>query len=220
MEIKKFFSPFEYKFSNEDEGSFEGHAAIFNVADRMDDIIIKGAFKKSLHKHPAKKIKMLLGHDLAAMVGVWDEVKEDSKGLAVKGHLLMQLQSAQDTMVLLKEGVLDSMSIGFMTLKSQFDEKRDGRDLLEIDLFEISLVAIPAQPGALVTSVKSVSPEDIVTKRDLERALREADFSVSTSKFITAGWTPPARRDVEGGNDELVASIRRVTENVKTATGT
>ena len=220
METKKFFSPFEFKLSNEDEGSFEGHAAVFDAPDRMGDVIIKGAFKKSLHKHPSRKVKMLFAHDTRAMIGVWDSIKEDSKGLFVKGHLLLELQKAQEAMILLKEGVLDSMSIGFRSVKDQFDHKREGRDILELDLFEISLVAIPAQPDALVTSVKSFSPEDIVTKRDLEKALREADFSVSTSKFIAAGWTPPARRNVEGGNKELVASIRRVIENVKTATGT
>ena len=219
METKKFFSPFEFKASDTEEGVFEGHAAIFDKPDRYDDVILAGAFKKSLRRRPAKKVKMLRGHNTDAMIGVWDEAKEDSTGLFVRGHLLMQLQSAQETLILLKEGVLDSMSIGYHTLLDQFDTKRKARNLLELDLFEISLVAIPAQPGALVTSVKHVSPEEITSKRDLERVLREADFSVSTSKFITAGWTPPARRNAEGGNDELVASIRRVTKNMKTATG-
>ncbi len=221
METKKFFAPFEFKAS-EEEGFFEGHAAIFNKADRHDDTIKPGAFKKSLHRRPAKKVKMLFGHDMRAMIGVWDSVKEDAKGLFVKGHLLLELPKAQEAFILLKEGVLDSMSIGFTTVTSQDDDKRGrfARNLLEVDLFEISLVAIPAQPGALVTSVKDASPEEIVTKLDLEKVLRNAEFSEATAKYICAGWSPPARRNVEGGNDELVASIRRVTEKLKTATGT
>ncbi len=220
METKKFFTPFEFKATNE-EGVFEGHAAIFNKADRHDDIIKPGAFKKSLHKRPAKKVKMLFGHDVRAMIGVWESVKEDSKGLFVKGRLLLELPKAQEAFILLKEGVLDSMSIGFSTITSQDDDKRGrfARNLLELDLFEISLVAIPAQPGALVTSVKDASPEEIITKLDLEKVLRNAEFSESTAKYICAGWNPPARRNAEGGNDELVASIQRVTENMKTATG-
>ncbi len=220
MEIKKFFTPFEFKADNDEEGVFEGHAAVFNDVDRQANIIMPGAFKKSLHKRPAKKVKMLLGHDQKAMIGVWESMKEDSTGLFVKGRLLMQLQSAQETLILLKEGVLDSMSIGFHTVLDQFDNKRRALNLLEIDLFEVSLVAIPAQPGALVTSVKNIAPEEITTKRQLEEVLRDAEFSKATSAYICAGWNPPARCDTEGGNDELVASIRRVTENIKTATGT
>ncbi len=221
MEIKKFFSPFEFKASDSEEGVFEGHAAIFNSSDRHDDIIMPGAFKKSLRGRPARKVKMLFGHDTRAMIGVWDSIKEDSKGLFVKGHLLLQLPKAQEAFILLKEEVLDSMSIGFNSLKDEPDTKRGGfaRKLLEIDLFEISLVAIPAQPGALVTDVKDASPEEIVTKLDLEKVLRNAEFSESTAKYICAGWNPPARRNAEGGNDELVASIRRAAEMTRTATG-
>ncbi len=222
METKRFFAPFEFKASDDEEGVFEGHAAVFNKADRHGDIIKPGAFKKSLQRRPAKKVKMLFGHDSLSMIGVWDSVKEDAKGLFVKGHLLLQLIKAQEAFILLKEGVLDSMSIGFSTVLSKDDAKRGmfARNLLELDLFEISLVAIPAQPGALVTSVKDASPEEIITKLDLEKVLRNAEFSESTAKYICAGWTPPARRNAEGGNDELVASIRRVTENIKTATRT
>ena len=221
VETKKFFSPFEFKASDEEEGFFEGHAAIFDKADRHGDVIKPGAFKKSLHRRPAKKVKMLFGHDTQSMIGVWDSVKEDSRGLFVKGHLLLQLSKAQEAFILLKEGVLDSMSIGFSTILAKDNNKRGmfARNLLELDLFEISLVAIPAQSGALVTSVKDASPEEIITKLDLEKVLRNAEFSESTAKYICAGWNPPARRNAEGGKDELVASIRRVTENMKTATG-
>ena len=221
MEIKKFFAPFEFKTHDDDEekGVFEGHAAVFNQPDRMSDIIVPGAFKKSLKKVPANKVKMLREHKTAEMIGVWTEIKEDSKGLFVKGRLLLELQAAQEALVLLKEGVLDSMSIGFQTVVDEFNSKTEVRSLLELNLFEISLVAIPAQAEALVTNVKHVSPEQITTKKDLEKALRNADFSISTSKFIVAGWTPPAPRNGEGGQDELVASLRRATKELKTATG-
>ncbi len=145
-----------------------------------------------------------------------DEIKEDSMGLFVRGRLLMELSAAKEAFILMKEGALDSMSIGFRTVVDQFDSKTKMRKLLELQLFEISLVAIPGQLGALVTSVKQASPEDITTKRDLENALCNAGFSVSTSKFITAGWTPPARRDVEGGKTELVASIRQAAKKILT----
>lgn len=201
---------------DEDKGEFEGHAALFNKPDRRGEIIAPGAFKRSLHKDK-KKVKMLRGHDQNAIIGVWETIREDSEGLFVKGRLLLQLATAAETFILLKENALDGLSIGFQVLKEQFDTKKEQLTLLEVALFEISLVAIPRQPGALVTSVRTVSPEEITTKRDLEIALRDAGFPVSTSKYICAGWTPPARRDAEGDN-EVVKRIRRLTESI-TATG-
>lgn len=215
MEFKEFEAPFELKALDEAQGIFEGHAAIFGQPDQFGDVIVAGAFKKSLHKYPKKKVKMLRQHKQDSIIGVWLAIKEDDVGLFVKGQLLLGIQAAQETLLLLKAGALDSLSIGFRTVVDQFDTTKKVRSLLEIALFEISLVAVPAQMGALVTSVKHVSPEDVTTKRDLECALRDAGFSVSTSKFITAGWNPPARRDVEGGTHKLVESVRALTSSLK-----
>ena len=218
METKHATSSFEFKDS-EGEGIFEGHAAIFNTPDQYDDIIMPGAFKKSLHKHPKKKVKMLRQHKADSIIGVWEEIKEDPKGLFVKGRLLLELQGAKEAFILMKEGALDSLSIGFRTVVDLFDSKAKTRSLVELALFEISLVAIPAQLGAIITSVKQASPEEITTKTDLENALCNAGFSISTSKYITAGWTPPARRDVEGGQTELVASVLQAAKKIRTSIG-
>lgn len=201
---------------DEEKGEFEGFAAVFNKPDRMGEIIAPGAFERSLHKHK-KRVKMLRGHDPNAIIGVWETIREDSEGLFVKGRLLLQLQSAAEAFILLKEQALDALSIGFRLVREEFDTKKKQITLLEVDLLEISLVTIPRQPGALVTSVRSASPEDITSKKELERALRDAGFPVSTSKYITAGWTPPALRNAEGG-DEVVERIRRLTKSMA-ATG-
>ena len=217
METKEFDAPFELRAFDEDKGEFEGHAAIFNKADEFSDVILPGAFKKSLHKHPKKRVKMLRGHQVNQIIGVWEEIKEDSKGLFVKGRLLLQLKAAEETFVLMKEGLLDSMSIGFKTVIDQFDSEKKVRNLIEVKLFEISVVTFPAQLDALVTSVKHVSPEELSTKLELEKALRDAGFSRSTSQFITAGWVPPALRNAEGAR--VVESIRSLAASMKTASG-
>ena len=201
---------------DDEKGEFEGHAALFDKPDRFGEIIVPGAFKKSLHKDK-KRVKMLRGHDQNAIIGVWEVIKEDADGLFVKGRLLLQLQAAAEAFILLKEQALDALSIGFLVIKDEFDTEKKRSKLLEIALLEISLVTIPRQPGALVTNVRSVAPEEITTKRELEKALRDAGFSTATSGYISAGWTPPALRDAEGGN-ELVRRIQRLTESL-TATG-
>ena len=220
MEIKKVESEFKLTASNEQAGVFEGHAAIFGIQDKHDDVILAGAFTKALHDHrkKPKRIKMLRQHDRNDIIGIWEEIKEDAKGLFVRGKLLLDIQSARETFVLMKEGVLDSMSIGFMPEEENFNSETGVRELLSVKLFEISVVTFPAQLEALVTSVKHATPEEITTRRDLERALKAASFPVSTAKYITAGWTPPARRDAEGEQD-LVESIRLCTRTLNIATG-
>jgi HK97 family phage prohead protease len=201
--------------SDAEEGTFEGHAAIFGKLNSFDEIVMPGAFKKTLKVRAKGKVKMLRQHRQDTIIGVWEELREDKDGLFVRGKLLTEIQAAKETLILLKAKALDGLSIGFRTIVEEFDSKKKQIRLLELDLFEISLVAIPSQAAALVTSVRAMSPEEITTKRELEIALRDANFSVSTSKYIAAGWNPPARRDAEG---EVVKRIRRLTESL-TATG-
>ena len=203
--------------SDAEEGTFEGHAAIFGKLNSFDEIVVEGAFKKTLKSRAKHKVKMLRQHQQAAIIGVWEEIREDDKGLFVRGRLLTEIQAAKETLILLKAKALDGLSIGFRTIVEEFDHKKKQINLMEIDLFEISLVAIPSQANALITSVRAMSPEQLTTKLDLEKALRDAGFSTSTSKYITAGWSPPALRNAEGG-DELVKRIRRLTKSL-TATG-
>lgn len=203
---------------DEEKGEFEGHAAIFDKPNLIGEIIVPGAFKKSLRRDK-KRVKMLRGHNQDVIIGVWEIIREDSDGLFVKGRLLLQLQAGAEAFVLLKEEALDALSIGFLIAKDEFDTQRKHLRLLEIDLYEISLVAIPKQPEARITRVCAMAPEEITTKRELEKALRDAGFSTATSGYVSAGWNPPALRDAEGG-DEMVKRIQRVTESLKTVAGT
>ncbi len=200
-----------------EEGTFEGHAAVFGKLNSFSEVIMPGAFKKTLKSRSKNKVKMLRQHQQSSIIGVWEELREDSDGLFVRGRLLTEIQAAKETLILLKAKALDGLSIGFRTVLEEFDHKKKHINLLEIDLFEISLVAIPSQAAALVTAVRAMSPEEITTKIELEKALRDAGFSTSTSKYITAGWNPPALRNAEGG-DEMVERIQRLTKSL-TASG-
>jgi len=199
-----------------EEGTFEGHAALFDIPNEFDEIVLPGAFKRTLHKHPKKRIRMLRQHQQREIIGVWQKIVEDDKGLFVRGKLLTELSIAKESLILMKEGALDSLSIGFRTIKDQFNTVKKLRELIELQLFEISLVAIPAQLGALITSVRELGPDDILTKRDLENALRDAGFSDSASRYISAGWEPPAQRDAGGGYDDLADRISAFAKTVKT----
>lgn len=169
---------FEFKREPDADGEFSGYASVFGIVDQGMDVVEMGAFAKSLHK---RKPKMLWQHDAKQVIGVWDEVKEDERGLFVKGRLLKEIQQGKEAMSLLSSGAIDSMSIGFRTIEATFEGEGSVRKLLEVELFEISLVTFPMLPDALVTDVKSIK-----TIRDFEKSLRDAGFSLKEAKAIAA----------------------------------
>ncbi len=160
---------------------FEGYAATFGNKDNVDDVVMAGAFKSSLNKNP--KIKMLWQHDVTAPIGSYLEIYEDSYGLYVKGRINLGTEKGRNAYALLKAGDLDSMSIGYVTRKSDYDQASDVRYLKEVDLYEISLVSIPANNNALVTSVKSII-EEAESLSDLEIVLKSKGFSNKEAKTL------------------------------------
>ena len=114
---------------------------------------------------------MLWQHDPARPIGVWDEVREDAKGLFVRGRLLLEVQAAREAHVLLQAGAIDGLSIGYRTLRSEKAET--GQRLLhEIELWEVSLVTFPMLPEARVQA--DVSGFDPGPETDLARTLAES----------------------------------------------
>jgi len=87
---QKFLS-FELKREPDTDGVFEGYASVFGVVDQGMDVVERGAFAKSLGK---RKVKMLWQHDTAQVIGVWDEIKEDERGLYVKCRVLKTCRKA------------------------------------------------------------------------------------------------------------------------------
>lgn len=138
----------------EDDGTFSGYASTFGNADQGADVVVAGAFAKTLAQRPATKIKMLRDHDPRQLIGQWLDAKEDKRGLFVKGKLLLDIEAAREAYALLKAGALDGLSIGFRTLKDRWDSAKKVRFLEEVDLREISLTAFPMNESASVQAVK------------------------------------------------------------------
>ncbi len=136
----------------------EGYASLFGVADAGGDMVMAGAFARSLARRGASGIRMLFQHDPAQPVGVWDEIREDGRGLFVRGRLIPGVAKADDLMRLIVAGGLDGLSIGFRALKAQRDARSSIRRLVEIDLWEISIVTFPMLGGARLGAAKSTRP--------------------------------------------------------------
>lgn len=137
------------------DGTFVGYASLFGVADEGGDTVERGAFTASLARRGAAGVRMLWHHDPAEPIGVWTEIAEDARGLRVRGRLLPEVARAREALALMRAGVLDGLSIGFRTLRARSDVGPGRRRLLEVDLWEISLVTFPMLPGARVAAVKT-----------------------------------------------------------------
>ncbi|MFS4439067.1 HK97 family phage prohead protease [Paracoccaceae bacterium GXU_MW_L88] len=127
-----------------------GYASVFGIADQGGDRVMPGAFAAGLGRLKAegRSVKMLWQHDPARPIGVWDEMVEDAHGLRVKGRLLTEVQAGREAKALLEAGAIDGLSIGYRTLRA--GKAAGGRELQELDLWEVSLVTFPMLPEARV----------------------------------------------------------------------
>ncbi|MFN3931145.1 MAG: HK97 family phage prohead protease [Brevundimonas sp.] len=124
----------------------EGYASLWGVADLNGDVLAKGAFAASLAAAGARGVRMLHQHEGRAIVGVWDEMVEDERGLRVRGRIMDWSAEARFAQALSRAGALDGLSIGFRSQRA----RREGRlrVLVEVALWEVSLVTFPMLPGA------------------------------------------------------------------------
>jgi uncharacterized protein len=208
MEHKKFTAQLELK-SLDDGGIFEGYASVFGVQDSDGDVIVKGAFTKTIGQFAAKRKmpKMLWQHNPAIIVGKFLEIREDDHGLWVKGSLILEVEKGREAYALMKAGELDAMSVGFNIGSALAGNNGRGRVIDEVDLWEISLVTWGANPEALITSIKSIN-----TPRDFERFLRDSGFSKSEALRITSEGFMAAEDRSESDSSEAAKMLEKTIQ--------
>ncbi|MEW6121357.1 MAG: HK97 family phage prohead protease [Pseudomonadota bacterium] len=133
-------------------GLIEGYACVFGEMDLGRDIVERGAFAQTLSARGPAGVRLLYQHDPAEPIGVWDEIGEDARGLFVRGRLSLEVRRAREVQSLVAEGALDGLSIGFKAVRARTDPKSRVRRLLSIDLWEVSVVTFPMQPGARIAT--------------------------------------------------------------------
>lgn len=140
----------------------EGYVATWDK-DQVGDIIHKGAFSKSIQEgFPAGRIKMLWQH--SEPLGMPIEMREDDVGLWAKGRI-SRTQLGDDALELMRDGVVDRFSIGFVIPKDKSTWGDDGtRHIHEAKLLEFSPVTFPANEAAVVTGVKSITEQLAIAK--------------------------------------------------------
>jgi len=215
-------APIELKFAPSDQpGEFVGFASTFGgEPDAYGDIIAPGAFAKSLAAHAAAGTRpaLLWQHDQKNPIGVWVELRETEIGLLAKGRLTLDVPQAKSAHALMRDDAL-SLSIGY-SVPAGGAELRDGaRVLKQINLHEISAVAMPANPRARITGVKAYDP-DAPNIREFEVAARDA-LGLSArevKRLLSGGWNALIRDEQADNSVELAAiaaKLQKITAQLR-----
>ncbi len=190
-----------------DDGRIEGLGAVFGNVDLGFDRIERGAFRQTLRKIK-EGVPMLWQHFSDKPIGVWDSLKETTKGLAVGGQINLDTQQGREARSLAKQGAVKGLSIGYIPKDFEFED--EVRVLKRVDLVEVSLATFPMNPEARVSGVKHA------TRRELERSLRE-DYGLSKrcAKHVAA----IIRNEIDGEGDTFPdddeSDIESMSERLK-----
>jgi uncharacterized protein len=173
MQLEHKFCPLGSEVTVTDEAVIAGYASVFGATDQGGDVVQAGAYAASLARLATKggRVKMLWQHDPARPIGVWDEVREDARGLWVKGRILTDVAQGREAVALIGAGAIDGLSIGYRTVKAHKDDT-GRRCLSELELWEVSLVTFPMLAEARVAA-KGDDPEAQLL-REMARAFQEA----------------------------------------------
>lgn len=155
--VHKAFTLDALKFDDDEDGVFTGIASAVGVVDRHNEVIEAGAFQ---NVDTAKTFPLLWQHDPRQPIGVVKFGVNQRGDLVVeKGSINLDTQTGREAHSLMRQGAVDSMSIGFNIPQGgiQWDEDAKLARITSIDLWEVSLVTFPANPGAVITSVKELA---------------------------------------------------------------
>lgn len=170
----KSFKEFAFELKADDEqGTFEGWASVYGNVDSHNDIVMPGAFDKSI-RESGGRVVILANHDPAKSIGL-ASLHDTPHGLRVRARLELELQDARDAYARLKAGLVSGLSIGYATLRESF--KGSLRQLHEIKLYEVSLVTFPANDEARVDGVKADDIAEFDTFRELKESLEAERLS-------------------------------------------
>lgn len=208
MQHKHLYVPAEYKVL--DTGIFSGYASIFGNIDLGGDVIERNAFKEIVTNEEGKVVA-LWQHRSDQPVGVAD-VKQDDRGLAFDGFLVMEDPLARKALAHMKAKSVRGMSIGYDVLPGGADIKESGvRILKALKLWEISIVTWGMNPLAGVLGAKERARQ-VTTIREYEDLLREVGgFSSAQAKLLASGgW-----KKLQEARDEPADVADEVSSMVK-----
>jgi len=161
--------------ADEKAGIIKGYGSYFGNKDSDNDVITKGAYKKTIAEN-GDRVKYLYQHDMNQPIGKMTELYEDEKGLVFVAEIA-KTQLGNDVVQLMKSGVITENSVGIMPI--QKNNKGDYREITEVKLYEISAVTLAANDQAKILDVKGNIDVDKLSKRydNLSKLIRKGNIS-------------------------------------------
>lgn len=206
----------EVKDAGEEDGgehTFEGYAATFDrVPDSYGDVIAKGAFADTLkaYEDEGRRIPLLFGHNMGDpdySLGYVDAA-EDERGLRVTGHIFSDSPKGETVYRMLKRGLVDRMSFAYDVLEDgqvTLDDGTKAHELRRLDLFECSIVTVPANQAAQITEVKDNSALSKECRRNSkadEESLATLRDLLTQALDVVGGLIGDAGGEGDGGDGE------------------
>ena len=161
--------------ADEKAGIIKGYGSYFGNKDSDNDVIMKGAYKKTIAEN-GERVKYLYQHDMNQPIGKMTELYEDEKGLVFVAEIA-KTQLGKDVVELMKSGVITENSVGIMPM--QKNNKGDYREITEVKLYEISAVTLAANDQAKILDVKGNVDVEKLSKRydNLTKLIRKGEIS-------------------------------------------
>jgi len=210
--------------SGDDAGTISGYFSTYDrIPDSYGDIVAPGAFTDTIknRKESGHPFPLCWNHDLNQIIGAVDSIEDDDHGPHMTAHFF-DTPLAQEKRKLVQEGVVYQFSFAYDVLDAgpvELDEGVKAWELRKIDLFEVSVVPIPANPRAEVTDIKSgrrnsKADEDAIKQAIalLQSVLDDADDSDGEDNPDDNGGKP---EDQKASNPEAEA-LREYFKNLKT----
>lgn len=201
------------EFKAASDGSFEvsGYVSTYGNVDRGGDVVMAGAFDDALSD--GRRIKFLFAHDQSQVLGVPIALKSDDHGLFGR-FKISRTRLGEDVHTLLKDGALDSFSIGFFIDDLDFDPETGTRLLKKIDLLEASVVAVPMNVSAVVTNVKQAIPDNLRFDEHCELVLSTIKGFVGRTRDYADLRTSQGRVPLSAAAFERLTSVRTAVDEL------
>lgn len=157
-----------FKDIDQKQGIVSGYLSAFNVADAYKDVVLPGAFTKTIQEQGPEsrqpRIKHLLNHDITQPIGKFTMLKEDSYGLAYESKIGTNSVAA-DFMKMAESDLITEHSIGYREIKTAKGENGT-KMLLELKLMEgSSLTGWGVNQYTPMTGIKGVADYEARIKR-------------------------------------------------------
>jgi hypothetical protein len=140
-------------------------------------------------------------------------VVEDQHGLKVSGRLNLDIVDGREMFSLIKQKAVDGLSIGFRVPAGGYQHIGGVRHIKEIELWEVSIVPIPANSAARITSTRSA--DEVTSRRDYEAFLHHVGFAKAAARKLAGGGWPAMQKSDDNAAAELLQAVKQATLKLK-----